>query len=191
MLDLDGILLKNSKLLLDIVKTSITEELDNSSLIDKNYLFAEHVFLEAKRATFVTLNIDGNLRGCMGSLMPHRTILEDIISNAKAAAFEDPRFPALSKSEFPNLDIEISILTIPKLLEYKDVTDLKSKIDKGTHGVILKQDMQQATFLPQVWEQLPAFEYFFSHLCQKAGLGFDCLINHPEIYVYKALKIKE
>ena len=113
-----------------------------------------------------------------------------MLSNAKAAAFDDPRFHALSTEEFKTVEIEISILTIPVELIYEDTKDLKSKIRIGEDGVILKSGMHQATFLPQVWEQLPNFEEFFSHLCQKAGLEVACLDQNPDIYTYKALKVK-
>ena len=186
----DEVLLKESELLLKIARNSVLEHLNNTSIINQNELLEQYPFFADHRATFVTLNLNGNLRGCIGSLLPQRKLLEDIISNAKAAAFQDPRFQPLSKDEFKNLEIEISVLTLPLPLEYNNIKDMKSKIRVGVDGVILKQGRHQATFLPQVWEQLPNFEEFFSHLCQKAGLGYECLNEQPEIYTYQALKVK-
>lgn len=184
------VLMKNGQILLKIAKDSILEHLSNCTLINKNELLQKHPWLEEKRATFVTLNLNNNLRGCIGSLLPRRNLLEDIISNAKAAAFEDFRFHSLTNEEFEKVEIELSILTLPVLLEYNDIEDMKSKLRVGIDGVILKQENNQATFLPQVWDQLPQFEDFFSHLCQKAGLTYGCLNRHPEIYIYQAIKIR-
>ncbi len=177
-------------ILLKIAKQSIIDSLNGQNTIDKNALLEKFPELDEQRATFVTLNKNGNLRGCIGSLVAHRTLLEDIISNAKSAAFNDPRFKPLQAEEFNQIDVELSILSVPKLLKYDDVADLKSKVIIGEDGIILRLDGRQATFLPQVWEQLPTFEIFFEHLCKKAGLEGDCLQRHPEIYHYQAQKIK-
>jgi AmmeMemoRadiSam system protein A len=111
--------------------------------------------LSEKRGTFVTLTIDGNLRGCIGHIIPQESILEGVQENAINAAFRDPRFNPLSKSEWDKIKIEISILTEPKPLEYSDSDDLLKKLMAGVDGVILKKGFLQATFLPQVWDQLP------------------------------------
>lgn len=180
----------NSDILLQIAKDSIKNKLFGTESINKDLLLQEYPELSQQRATFVTLNLNNRLRGCIGSLIPQRSLLEDIISNAASAAFSDPRFFPLSSDEFENIDIEISLLTIPAELPYKDTDDLKSKLRTGIDGVILKSGFNQATFLPQVWEQLPTFELFFEHLCQKAGLSGNCLGSHPEILIYQADKIK-
>jgi len=176
------------KILLKLAKDSIYEGLTKNKLIDKNQYKNKELYQH--RATFVTINKDGHLRGCIGSLLPQRDLIDDIIYNAKAAAFKDPRFPPLTIDEFNDIEIEISLLSIPTLLEYKDIDDLKSKLKVGIDGVILKQNNHQATFLPSVWEQLPTFELFFEHLCAKANLNTNCLENHPQIYIYQAKKIK-
>ncbi|MDX9743264.1 MAG: AmmeMemoRadiSam system protein A [Arcobacteraceae bacterium] len=142
------------------------------------------------RATFITLKIDGQLRGCIGSLIAHRELFDDLVTNAKKAAFEDPRFRPVSVDELPNISLEVSILTPPTLVEYQNIEDLKSKITIGVDGVILKQGENQATFLPQVWEDIKDFDTFFIHLCKKARLDGNCLDNHPQIYKYQAKKIK-
>jgi hypothetical protein len=175
-------------LLLKIAKDAIRSQFDHNNL-DKEELLKKHPKLQEKGAVFVTLTIDGNLRGCVGSLIAHRTLLDDIIQNAKTAAFEDSRFAPLSKEEFQKIHIEISLLSTPKKLLYETKEDLKNKIKLNIDGVILKDGFNQATFLPQVWEQLPSFELFFAHLCQKAGMSEECLENHPEIFVYQVKKI--
>jgi AmmeMemoRadiSam system protein A len=125
------------------------------------------------RGTFVTLTIHGGLRGCIGHIVPQESLIEGIRVNAVNAAFRDPRFRPLSKSEWKDVRIEISILTEPRRLEYDDAEDLLRKLRPGVDGVILKKGYRQATFLPQVWEQLPQTKEFLSHLCQKAGLAGD------------------
>ena len=180
-----------SNFLIELAKQSILESLSGKSIIDKTLFVKESkdYDLTKELATFVTLNLNGQLRGCIGSLVAHRTLFDDIVSNAKSAAFEDPRFPTLTLDEFKNIEIEISILTPPKLLNYTSVEDLKSKITPLKDGVILKHNGRQATFLPLVWEQLPIFEEFFEHLLYKAGLTPASLEELPEIYIYHAEKI--
>lgn len=177
-------------ILLDIAKKAIEEELLNKSLIDRVELKSSYDFLSNIRACFVTLKIDGRLRGCMGSLQAHRKLIDDVIHNAQCAAFRDFRFQPLSKDELDKLDIEVSILTVPKILIYDSVEELKEKIKPGVDGVILRKEQNQATFLPQVWDELPSFDEFFEHLCLKAGLEFDTLNYFPEIYTYQVEKIK-
>lgn len=178
----------NEQLLIDLVKESIASEFEKSNIPEEKYKNLKE--LDENRATFVTINLDGQLRGCIGSLTPYRTLGEDIISNAKAAAFEDPRFYPLSQEEFERAEFELSILSVPQVLEYSDVQDLKAKIRVNIDGVILKLDNRQATFLPSVWEILPTFDMFFSHLCQKAGCEPECIESHPIIYTYQTQKIK-
>ena len=180
----------DKKILLKIARASILEEFEGKSLINKEELIKEYPFLKEERATFVTLKIDGNLRGCIGSILPRMSLIDDVIYNAKQAAFNDPRFPPLSPEEYEKIDIEVSILTIPQKLEYEDELDLKRKITKND-GVILALADKQATFLPSVWQELPIFEIFFGHLCMKAGMNGDCLKYHPLIYTYQAEIIEE
>lgn len=180
--------------LLNIARVAIKEEfIGHKELNDevKNRLIQMFPKLAEPGAAFVTIQERGALRGCIGSIIAHRALIDDIIENAKAAAFSDPRFPPLSAEEFENITIEVSILTEPKPLEYSDIDDLKSKITPKKDGVILKYDGYQATFLPQVWEELPNFDDFFAHLCLKAGMSPNCLEFHPEIWVYNVEKFSE
>jgi len=176
----------DGKVLVAIAKDAIEAKLNNKELEFAKY--DGFTFLQEPLATFVTLTIDGDLRGCIGSLIATRPLIEDLIHNAKAAAFSDPRFAPLTAKEFKNVAIEISVLTPPQELAYSDAQDLKQKITPNTHGVIIKKGFKQATFLPSVWEQLPNFETFFDHLCQKASLSQNCLESHPQIFTYEAIK---
>ncbi len=127
--------------------------------------------LKARCGTFVTLHIDGQLRGCIGSLTSSESILDGIKSNALNAAFNDYRFSPLTVEELDKIDIEISVLTDPMPLEFKDGNDLISKLRANVDGVIIRKGGASATFLPQVWEQLPDPADFLSNLCRKAGLS--------------------
>lgn len=127
----------------------------------------------ARQGTFVTLTINDQLRGCIGNLLPERPIRQGVADNALNAAFHDPRFPALTRRELASVAIEISLLTDPKPLAFKDGADLLAKLRPGIDGVIIRKSGRSATFLPQVWDQLPDKKLFLSHLCAKAGLSPD------------------
>ena len=179
-----------NQVLLNIAKKSIARKFDSSLTIDKEKLIAEFPQLKKDGATFVTLNLDGELRGCIGSLQAKRSLIDDLISNAHAAAFEDPRFLELTPSEFKKVDIEISILSSPIEVQYSDLNDLKSKIKPNIHGVILEYNGKRSTFLPQVWEQLSTFEEFFSHLIYKGSFDDNLFDYNPKVFVYEVKKIK-
>lgn len=128
--------------------------------------------LKEPGASFVTLHTQtGALRGCIGSLIARRSLIDDVHANAIAAAFHDPRFPAVTPVELPNIVIEVSVLSHPEPLDYNGYEDLLEKLRPNVDGVVLRKGMHRATFLPQVWEQLPDPTTFLSHLCQKAGLS--------------------
>jgi len=180
------------KTLLTLARAAIAEAVGLDYTLDLKTLLAENPWLHEQGASFVTLTINGGqLRGCIGSIIAHQKLYEDIIQNAKNAAIGDPRFPSLTQKEFEDITVEVSILSEPKPLEYKSIEDLKSKIRIGIDGVVLKHGTYQATFLPQVWEQLPSFELFFAHLCQKAGMEADCLSRMPDIFTYQVEEYKE
>jgi len=126
-----------------------------------------------KRATFVTLTKNGRLRGCIGNLTPCGTLLESVRRNARQAAFGDHRFAPLAADEADMIDIEVSILTEPRPLAVSSPEDLAAALRPGVDGVIIRRGRASATFLPQVWEQLPRVEDFLGHLCLKAGLTAD------------------
>lgn len=130
--------------------------------------------LREKRGCFVTLHKNRLLRGCIGIIEPVKSLVSGVEENALNAAFKDTRFPPLTRDELSAIFIEISVLTMPKILDFKDGKDLKEKLKPGVHGVILSQEGCEATFLPQVWEQLPDKKDFLEHLCQKGGMEKKC-----------------
>ena len=128
---------------------------------------------QLKCGTFVTLTLNKQLRGCIGSLTSDESIVTGVRRNAINAAFHDPRFAPLSAADFEKVNIEVSILSKPQPLNYRDSHELLETLRPGVDGVIIRKDQASATFLPQVWEQLPETTDFLSHLCTKAGLAAD------------------
>jgi AmmeMemoRadiSam system protein A len=180
----------NKAILLQIANDSINSRFDESVKIDKDELLKQYPFLEAAAACFVTLNLGGELRGCIGSLEASDMLINDLISNAYNAAFLDPRFLELTQAEYAKVDLEISILTPALKIDYKDIADLKSKIKVGIHGVVLKKEDKRSTFLPQVWEQLPNFEEFFEKLLFKGSFDEKSLEMGIDVLVYEVIKVK-
>jgi uncharacterized protein len=165
---------KQGEFLLKIARKSILHELNSNLTFDKkpdkdNEISIPH----DKRGTFVTLHKNKNLRGCIGIIEPVEPITIGIKQNAKNAAFNDPRFPPVNHHEMQKITLEISILTKPVKMEYKNIENLFEQLLPHEHGVIIKKDLHKATFLPQVWEQLPDKKTFLSNLCNKAGLKSD------------------
>lgn len=191
------IIKENENIIIDIVRKSILEVLEDKSLLNKELLSNSSPFLKEPRAVFVTLQIKDNtsesfnLRGCMGSILPRKPLIDDLIYNAKSAAFHDPRFKKLTVEEFEKIHIEVSLLSIPQKIEYHKIDQLKDIIIPFKHGVILEKGFRRATFLPSVWEKLPEFDMFFDYLCRKAGMGKTCLDDNPNIKIYTAQKISE
>lgn len=137
--------------------------------------------LAFRAASFVTLHLDGRLRGCIGSVRAQRPLAEDVAENALAAAFRDPRFPPVSGDEYERLHIEVSLLSEPAFLEFGDEDELADMLEPGKHGVLLFSGRRSATFLPQVWEHLPDPRAFLAALKEKAGL--DPLGRVPDLAV--------
>ena len=129
--------------------------------------------LRAPGAVFVTLNLHGKLRGCVGSFEARRSILEDVAQNAYSAAFKDLRFPPLSHAEIPDLVLHISLLTPLTPLEVENREDLLKELRPGVDGLLLEDPPHRATFLPQVWNSLEDPEEFLGELFLKAGLPRD------------------
>ena len=143
------------EVLLQIAKNSILSKFNSKYEINKKAVLLKYPYLNEYGASFVTLNYDARLRGCIGSIVAHRKLLDDVIYNARAAAFSDPRFDVLSVDELPHISLEVSVLSEAKVLEYDDYNDLLKKVRPNVDGLILKHAGYQGTFLPQVWEQLP------------------------------------
>ncbi|MGI9538361.1 MAG: AmmeMemoRadiSam system protein A [Desulfocapsaceae bacterium] len=176
--------------LLKLVRESIAQRLGMVEAVDQRGL--EDEALNQDLASFVTLKIDGRLRGCIGNLEPTGPLLGSLAQNARHAAFNDHRFSPLKKEEFERVSIDISILSKPAQLHFDNGNDLLTKLRPGTDGVILKKGKARATFLPQVWKQLPQPRLFMEHLCQKAGLSPTAWRDkNIEIYLYQVQSFDE
>lgn len=129
--------------------------------------------LREPRATFVTLNLDHNLRGCIGSVEATRALVDDVAHNAYAAAFSDPRFAALTVAEFADVALHISVLNPPELMAVSNEAQLLRQLRAGIDGLILEEGRRRGTFLPSVWASLPQPREFVRQLKLKAGLPAD------------------
>ncbi len=129
--------------------------------------------LRPLRATFVTLEKAGQLRGCIGALAAYQPLVQDVATHAYAAAFEDPRFPEVQRAEFPALVVHISVLSPPEPLHFASEEELLAQLRPGEDGLILQFRHYRGTFLPSVWEHLADPYVFLAQLKQKAGLPLD------------------
>lgn len=171
---------KNS--LLECAKSSIKYGLNHQNPISIGERYHTNKLFEI-RACFVTITLNNCLRGCIGSLNASKPLIEDIASNAYAAAFEDPRFSKLSKDEFDNICIEISILSVPEEINFYDEDDLLTQLRIDLDGVIFNYKQYRSTYLPTVWSALPTPELFMNSLKEKAGL--NATFWSPEIRCYR------
>lgn len=148
--------------------------------------------LRAEGASFVTLTSNGQLRGCIGALQPYQALVEDVREHAIAAALEDTRFPPVRPNELSHIHIEVSRLTMPQALIYPDADDLLAKLRPGIDGVILRDGPRRATFLPQVWAQIPSKEEFLSQLCVKMGTAPNLWQQkHVDVQIYQVEEFHE
>jgi len=162
------------KCLIRLARTTIADRLKVPVEVTKRHALEAELnnpIFAHRCGTFVTLKKEGLLRGCIGSLAADSPLKDNVRQNALHAAFQDPRFPPVERSELPLIEIEVSVLTPPVELPYDSADDLCDRLRPGIDGVILRKGGASATFLPQVWNQLPRREDFLSHLCLKAGLG--------------------
>lgn len=141
-------------------------------------------------ASFVTLKAHGQLRGCIGSLEPHRPLVQDVARNAFAAAFSDPRFPPLSAREMDGLQLHISILHPAEPMTFQSEDDLVRQLRPGVDGLILEADGRRGTFLPAVWESLPDPREFLANLKLKAGQSPDYWSDTVRIWRYTTESIE-
>ncbi len=148
-------------------------------------------WLSGPGACFVTLTINGQLRGCIGSLEPYRPLLLDLKENALAAAFRDPRFPPLGEQELMDIRVEVSLLSPVIPLRFRDEDDALAQLRPGIDGVLLEFGRNRGTFLPQVWEQLPTPGQFLHHLKIKAGLPPAFWDDGLRLYRYSVDSYKE
>lgn len=174
------------KVLLQLARQSIVEALGESAQAAPDL-----PALHENAATFVTLTQAGELRGCIGSLEAHRPLLDDVCANARAAAFSDPRFLPLKHDELARTRIEVSLLSPTDPLFVADEADALARLRPHVDGVILSAGGRRATFLPQVWEQLPEPAIFLAHLKQKAGLAANYWSPELRLWRYTVRKWQE
>ena len=162
------------------------KELETISVADQTDTLKEN------GASFVTLTINDRLRGCIGTMEPHQPLVLDVQEHAIAAAMNDYRFSSVRIEELEMIKIEISRLTPLKKLHYSSVIELCKTLRIGIDGVLISAQGRRATYLPQVWEQLPTPEEFLSHLCVKMGKATNFWQHHPmEVFTYEVEKFSE
>jgi AmmeMemoRadiSam system protein A len=148
--------------------------------------------LRTNGAAFVTLTENGELRGCIGTLEAYQPLIMDVRAHAIDAALKDYRFPPVQPGELSKIRIEISRLTSPQPFDYQNSEELIARLRKGIDGVILRDGFHRATFLPQVWEQLPDPADFLSHLCAKMGSSPNAWkIKHLDVSIYQVEEFHE
>jgi AmmeMemoRadiSam system protein A len=175
-------------ILLQIARAAIAESL-GLSVAEKQ--LRDEDWLQQKGACFITLMQQDQLRGCIGTLEAHRALIDDVRTNAKAAAFKDTRFSPLTSDEFNTAQIELSLLSPMQALSFTSEQDALSQLQSGVDGVVFEYGYQRSTFLPQVWEQLPDAKTFMAHLKHKAGLPADFWADDIKLSRYTVSKWKE
>lgn len=181
------------KILLLLARHAIADSLGVAPAPDRTGPpdLSSHPELARPGAVFVTLTRHGELRGCIGSLEARRPLAEDVVANARAAAFSDPRFAPLTADEFAGIRIEVSLLTPAQALSVSSEADAIAQLRPQVDGVILEVGGQRGTFLPQVWESLPDARQFLRELKRKAGLPADFWSNDVKLSRYQVEKWKE
>jgi len=182
---------QEKNVLLHIARTSISAAVTQAPLPDLD-IDNRTPALQADGASFVTLTKNGRLRGCIGTMQPYQPLIADVQEHAVAAAMSDFRFPHVKENELQQIKIEISRLTPLEKLAYESADGLLTSLRIGIDGVLVRSGSRQATFLPQVWEQLPKPEKFLSQLCLKMGVSSDFWKEHPmEVFIYQVEKFRE
>ena len=187
----DELTLEERKTLLRLARDAMEHGVRGEKLspLDESTLTPK---LREDGASFVTLTVRGELRGCIGALEQYQSLAQDVREHAAAAALEDPRFPAVRERELNGIQIEVSRLTRPVLLEYTDAGDLLSKLRPHVDGVILRDASHRATFLPQVWEKIPDTAEFLNNLCYKLGVQPQAWrTKHFDVLTYQVEEFHE
>jgi AmmeMemoRadiSam system protein A len=172
--------------LLPLARAAIARELGRPHTADDSA-----PWLQDSGACFVTLTQGGDLRGCIGTLEAHRPLLSDVRANALAAAFRDPRFAPLSARELERTEVEVSLLSPMQGLDFASEAEALAQLRPGVDGVVFMYGGRRSTFLPQVWEQLPAVDDFLAHLKRKAGLPAGFWHAEVRLQRYTVSKWKE
>ena len=172
--------------LLPIARASIAIQLGKTHAADESA-----PWLRAQGASFITLNLQKKLRGCIGSLQAHRPLLDDVKANALAAAFKDPRFKPLTAAEYENIDVEISLLSALSALSFTDEASALAQLKPHVHGVIFEYGHHRSTYLPQVWDNFADPAMFMATLKQKAGLPPNFWEPGVKLHTYTVAKLRE
>ncbi len=174
------------QILLPIARSAITEKFGLIRPANE-----DSRWLQEHRACFVTLTQNDQLRGCIGTLEAHRSLLHDVKANAQAAAFHDPRFPALTKAELDHIEIEVSLLSVMQDMTFTNEDDALAQLRPDVDGIVFEYGHHRSTFLPQVWEQLSDPVAFMANLKYKAGLAPNFWAADVRLYRYTVSKWKE
>ncbi len=178
------------EILLRIARDSIAQALGMTLSTNKT-LIQKKPWLQEKGACFITLTQHGQLRGCIGTLQATRSLFDDVQANAKAAAFNDPRFKPLSIEEFNETQVEVSLLSTTQNMQFSSEQEALAQLQPDIDGIVFEYGSYRSTFLPQVWQQLPDSQQFMAHLKQKAGLPTDFWDDEVKLSRYTVTKWKE
>lgn len=185
-----GYSLEDQRTLLRLARSALNHAVREGKLQDVPAKLPGQLLV--KKGCFVTLTVAGQLRGCIGNIFAERPLAEAVIHNARSAALEDSRFSPVTVDELKSILVEVSVLSIPEPLEFSSPEDLLNKLHPHRDGVVLSVGLRRATFLPQVWEQLPDTREFLEHLATKAGLSADAWRRpNLNILIYHAFAFKE
>jgi AmmeMemoRadiSam system protein A len=174
------------KTLLPIARAAISQALNVPACADET-----SSWLLEYGACFVTLTQSGELRGCIGTLEAHRSLLADVKGNAVSAALKDPRFEPLRAEELDVTRVEVSLLSPPRPMSFLDEEDALGQLRPEVDGVVFQYGAYRSTFLPQVWEQLPSARDFMAHLKYKAGLSPNFWAEEVKLSRYAVQKWKD
>jgi uncharacterized protein len=175
-----------ARTLLPIARASIAGALGRSHPADES-----PAWLREQGASFITLNLNSKLRGCIGSLRAHRPLLDDVKANAQAAAFRDPRFKPLTVAEYENIEVEISLLSALSAMQFADEASALTQLTPHVHGVIFEYGHHRSTYLPQVWQSFADPAMFMATLKQKAGLPPNFWDPAVRLHTYTVAKFTE
>lgn len=174
------------RVLLPLARAAIATELGLSPAASD-----DEPWLKREGACFITLMKEGKLRGCIGTLRPHRALAVDVKDNAVGAAFRDPRFSPLTAAEFAAVLVEISVLSALEPMSFSGEPDALSQLRAGVDGLVFQYGHHTSTFLPQVWENFREPSEFLAHLKYKAGLPPDFWDSEVKLSRYTVFKWRE
>jgi uncharacterized protein len=174
------------QIILPIARATIGQALGRQTTADESA-----PWLQELKACFVTLKMNGELRGCIGSLQVQRSLLADLKANALAAAFHDPRFEPLTNNEFNDTCIEVSLISGLEPICFINEQDALNQLRPAIDGIIFEYQNWRSTFLPQMWESLPTPEVFMGLLKKKAGLSTSFWAENVRLSRYTVIRFCE